>query len=497
MSRMIRLSPLSPLRRGWPRRDRGQKAPWSAWGLRDTVTASFALGALIVSALLAVGTYLTARHYLMDQRQATALRQSYADASFVLDGLLTRDARVPDVLGSVNAPADSELIVHTGDRWYSSALARGPQALPQAVRDGVSSGSVTFGWGTTEDTPSLVVGVPLPAAQAEFFEIVQTGELRSTLNTLAIVLTAFAVLATLAGAMFGRLALRRLMAPLDDVATAAAQIGAGGLQTRLPPTDDPDLATIVGSFNSMVEALDERIQRDARFAADLGHELRSPLTTLVASVQVIEGRRDELPARTQRAVDLVSVELARFQQTLEDLLELGRLDAGVRGQVLAEVDAVELARQSLEQSHRDPSLLRVLGDVRGPSAVRTVRVDKQQLGRALVNLYDNADRHGGGLQTVTVRRVRTHVRIDVDDHGDGVPVDERDRIFERFVRGGSRRSLPGSGLGLSIVAETATSLGGRVWCEDAPGGGARFSIELPVTTRHTAEVEEGQPVAAR
>ncbi len=460
--------------------------PWSRWGLRDTVTASFALGALIVSALLAVGTYLTARHYLMDQRQATALRQSYADASFVLDGLLSRDARVPDVLGSVNAPADSELVVHKDDRWYSSALARGPQAIPDSIRDGVTSGSVTFGWGTTEDTPSLVVGVPLRAADAEFYEIVQTGELRSTLNTLAIVLTAFAVLATLAGAMFGRLALRRLMAPLDDVATAAAQIGAGGLQTRLPPTDDPDLATIVGSFNSMVEALDERIQRDARFAADLGHELRSPLTTLVASMQVIQGRRDELPPRTQRAVDLVSVELDRFQRTLEDLLELGRLDAGVRGQVLTDVDAAELARQSLDDSHRDPALLRVLGAVRGASPDNTVRVDKQQLGRALVNLYENADRHGGGLQAVTIRRVRQQVRIDVDDRGDGVPIEERDRIFERFVRGGSRGSLPGSGLGLSIVAETALSLGGRVWVEDAPEGGARFSIELPVAPRPTA-----------
>lgn len=469
-----------PQRTGWT--DRTVPGPWSRWGLRDTVTASFALGALIVSALLAVGTYLTARHYLMDQRQATALRQSYADASFVLDGLLARDARIPDVLGTVNAPADSELVVHKDDRWYSSALARGPQAIPEDIRDGVTSGSVTFGWALTEDTPSLVVGVPLKAAGAEFYEVVQADELRSTLNTLAIVLTAFAVLATLAGAMFGRLASRRLMAPLDDVATAAARIGAGGLQTRLPPTDDPDLATIVGSFNSMVEALDERIQRDARFAADLGHELRSPLTTLVASVQVIQGRRDELPPRAQRAIDLVSVELARFQQTLEDLLELGRLDAGVRGQVITEADAAELARQSLDESHRDSAVLQVPPVEPGPAGDLTVRVDKQQLGRALVNLYDNADRHGGGLRAVTVRRTPRTVRFDVDDRGDGVAPEERERIFERFVRGGSRGSLPGSGLGLSIVAETALSLGGRVWVEDAPGGGARFSIELPLAT---------------
>lgn len=215
------------------------RGPWSTWGLRGTVTASFALGALIVSALLAVGTYLTARHYLTDQRQATALRQSYADASFVLDGLLARDARIPEVLSSVNAPADSELVVRKDDRWYSSALARGSQTIPTDVRDGVVGGAVTFAWSVVDDQPALVVGVPLPAADAEFYEIVSTTELQATLTTLATVLAAFAVLATLAGAALGRVASRRLMAPLDDVATAAARIGAGGLQTRLPRPTTP------------------------------------------------------------------------------------------------------------------------------------------------------------------------------------------------------------------------------------------------------------------
>ncbi|HWI32705.1 MAG TPA: hypothetical protein VNS83_00245, partial [Lapillicoccus sp.] len=180
------------------------KGPWSTWGLRGTVTASFALGALIVSALLAVGTYLTARHYLMDQRQATALRQAYADATFVVDGLLARDARIPDVLSSVNPTADSELVVRKDDRWYASALARGAQSIPAEVRDGVVNGTVMYAWTAADDQPALVVGIPLPAAGAEFYEVVSTSELRSTLTTLATVLAAFAVLATLAGAGIGR-----------------------------------------------------------------------------------------------------------------------------------------------------------------------------------------------------------------------------------------------------------------------------------------------------
>ncbi len=448
-------------------------------GLRDTVTLFFAVGALLLSALLSVGTYLVARHYLIEQRQSSALRQTYADASVVADGLLTQGARVPDVLGAVAAPSDSDLIVHRGERWFSTSLDQGPESLPTSVRAGVEAGSVTYAWARTGGQTVIVIGVPLMRADAQFYELAHTSELASTLATLQAVLLVFAVFATGVGAVVGRVAAGRVMAPLDAVATAAARIGAGGLQTRLPPTSDPDLATIVGSFNEMALALDERIQRDARFAADVGHELRSPLTTLVASVDVIRRRRDELPERTRRAVDLVSTELARFQQTLEDLLELGRLDAGVRGQVLAPVEVSELVRETLVASHRNPELMSVPGNGSGP--VGLVEVDKHQVSRALVNLLDNADRHGGGVCDVRVRPVRDRVRIEVTDAGPGVPDTERERIFERFVRGGSRGSLPGSGLGLSIVAETALAHGGRVWCEDAFPG-ARFCVELPLAS---------------
>ena len=92
---------------------------------------------------------------------------------------------------------------------------------------------------------------------------------------------------TVGGAAIGRSASARVVAPLDDVATAAASIAAGEMTTRLEPTADPDLAVIVGSFNTMVQALDERIQRDARFAADVAHELRSPVTTLMTSISLL------------------------------------------------------------------------------------------------------------------------------------------------------------------------------------------------------------------
>ncbi len=447
------------------------------WGLRTGVTTAFAAGALLLSVVLAVGTYLVVRHYLIQQRESTAMRQAFADASYVRDGLLTSGARVSDVLGDVAAPADSDIVVRRGGRWFSSSLQSDPGAVPAGARTTVADGHPAIVWSDGANGAVLTVGVPLPAVGAEFYELSGSAELRRTLQTLGIVLGIFAAATTVVGALLGRWASRRVVQPLDAVASAAARISAGELSTRLQSTDDPDLATIVGSFNAMVEALDDRIQRDARFAADISHELRSPLTTLVTSVDVLQRRRDELPPRSQQALDLVTTELDRFRHSLDDLLELGRLDAGVAVQQLSDVDLRDLVQHALVDSHRE-------GTAQVPDEPLVVRVDKQQLNRALYNLFDNADLHAGGLHSVQVERSGPFAVVAVDDTGPGVPAEERERIFERFARAGSRGSRRGTGLGLSLVAETVHAHGGNVGCADRPGGGARFVVRLPL-------VEEG------
>jgi signal transduction histidine kinase len=434
---------------------------------------SFAAGALLLSVVLAAGTFFVVRHYLTDQRERTATRQAFADASYVRDGLLTSGAQVSDVLGAVAPPSDTDIVVHRYGRWFSSSLESDAHDVPDSVRRAVEGGSATVLWGRSGRSPTIVVGVPLATVDAELYEISQPTELRSTLSTLGVVLAGFALVTTLGGALLGRAAARRVVAPLDDVARAATRISVGDLSTRLPATDDPDLAAIVGSFNAMVEALDERIARDARFAADISHELRSPLTTLVTSVDLLRRRQDELSPRSRQALDLITTELERFQRSLEDLLELGRLDAGVALRTLTDVDLRELVQHALDAGHRDvPTHL--------PDEPLVVRGDKQQLTRALLNLFDNADLHAGGLTAVTVEHAGDVALVVVDDDGPGVPEHERERIFERFVRAGSRGSRRGTGLGLSLVAETVHSVGGNVGCGERPGGGARFVIRLPL-----------------
>lgn len=440
-------------------------------------TIWFATLALAVSVILAVGTFLTARHFLLEQRQSTAARQAFVDAAFVRDGLSTSGARVSDVLESTSPPPGAVVVVRQGERWYSSSLNEGADAVPSEVRELVAGGSAARAWARLDDDPVLAVGVPMPAVDAEFYELSPTTELDSTLTTLALVLGGFAVLTTIGGAIIGRSASARLVAPLDEVATAAADIAAGEMNTRLAPTSDPDLAVIVGSFNTMVQALDDRISRDARFAADVSHELRSPVTTLMTSLSLLRSAEGRPPERRDAAVDLVEREVRRLNRALEHLLQLGRLDAAVSPAEEECVDVVDLVTHALEESHRSTQV------ATGCAGPMEVHADKQLLHRALVNLFDNADLHGAGLRTVFIGPRGTDVEVRVVDTGPGVRPEERERIFDRFVRVGSRGSRPGTGLGLSLVAESVHANHGTVWCEDTPGGGATFVIRLPLTRR--------------
>ena len=449
-------------------------------GLRRTITSAFAVGGLLLAGVMSLGTYVTAREYLVDQRENVARQQAFADASFVRNGMLTETRPVSEVLGAASPPADSRIFVRRDDEWFSTSLTQTRDVVPVEVREAVAEGRPVSQWGADEEGVFVAIGVPIPAVGADFFEVSRTPELQRTLNTLAWVLGTFAALTVLGAALLGRWAAGRVVAPLDDIAGTAARVAGGDLSNRLPTTEDPDLVTLVGSFNAMVDALTERIERDARFTADVSHELRSPLTTLTTSVQLLERRRGELPEATRELVDLLGSEVERFRQVVDDLLELGRLDAEKHGAARDRqvVDARDLVREALATSGRSDDLLAAAPDQPAP-----VDVDKLQLARALVNLFDNADRHGSGVTAVTVRcpgGTDPHVQVVVDDAGPGVPPHDRERIFERFVRGGSRGSLPGTGLGLSLVAETARAHGGSVHVEDVPGGGARFVLQLPV-----------------
>ena len=165
----------------------------------------------------------------------------------------------------------------------------------------------------------------------------------------------------------------------------------------------------------MVDQLQERIEREARFNSDVSHELRSPLTTLAASLEVLEADRDRLPARSQRALQLLSDDFHRFQRMVSDLLEMSRADAGSVDVFLEEVDVSELVQRSVEIGfgHMDGHAGRGgrgNGAAAGPPGVRIdpavrgwrVGVDKRRFERVMVNLMENAAHYGGGVTEIAV-----------------------------------------------------------------------------------------------
>ncbi|MDR7252608.1 signal transduction histidine kinase [Nocardioides sp. BE266] len=446
------------------------------------MTAAFAVGALLLSVALSLGTYVSARHLLLEQRERTALRQAFADAALVRDGLATSGTGVSEALGAVAPPAGASMYVHRRGQWYSSSLDQSGEALTAVVRPVVDDGSVGLGWTSRTQPNAVVVGIPLPTVDAQYYEVAVASELDNTLHTLAVALLVGAVLTTVAGAALGRAASRRVLSPLSDVASAAVDISGGDLHRRLRGTDDPDLTELVESFNHMVDALRDRIQRETRFAADVSHELRTPVTTLTTSLALLE-RAHGLDPQAERAVQLMADELSRFRRALEDLLALGRLETGIDDSALLVTGSRELVRQALAASGRSSDLL-VPGD--GPDDP-AVEVDRPQIVRALVNLFHNADLHGGGLVDVRVVPGSAQVDIRVRDHGPGVAEAERERIFERFARAGGAKEGTGSGLGLSIVAEAVRRHGGATWCTDSEAGGAEFVVRLPVAERSEVE----------
>jgi signal transduction histidine kinase len=308
----------------------------------------------------------------------------------------------------------------------------------------------------------------------------------STLNSVLLSLVFASFITTLAGALLGTLVASRAVRPLADAAQAAQAIAGGRLDTRLEPTEDPDLRLLALAFNDMASALQARVERDARFASDVSHELRSPLMTLAASVEVMQARRDDMPERAQAALDLLVADVIRFQGLVEDLLEISRFDAGAIRLNLEDLLVAEFVRQAVAVSSVPTTPVRV--------TERAERViisgDRRRLARVVANLIDNARLHGGGDATIEVTEPEGegeplgHIWIIVEDHGAGVPQEERSLIFERFARGavaGRRSSSDGAGLGLALVDEHTRLHGGRVWVEDRSDGepGARFVLELP------------------
>ncbi len=454
-------------------------------GLRTRITLAFGFGAMLLSFILAGATYALTRTNLVDQREGNVVRQAYVNAVQIQSQLPLDGEAALDRLSSLVTPAGSSPILFQDGEPTALAAQVTPEVIPDELRvdgpDRQHAGAHALRR-RRHGRPSPSASRSTPSTSTPPTSRSSTSPRpQDTLRSLGISLLGASAFTTVAGFALGWWASRRALRPLADVSEAAEAIAGGRLDTRLEGTDDPDLGILSTSFNDMAQALQERIERDARFASDVSHELRSPLMTMAAAVEVLESQRDAMSERGQQAVELVNLEIDRFRQLVEDLLEISRYDAGAVRLDLDEIRLAEFVLQAVGASgHRDVPI-----EVDADLAGVVVRADKRRLARVIANLLDNAAKYGDGATVVSLRKIEDAVQIAVEDSGPGVPPEERSLIFDRFARGrsaGRRGGGEGVGLGLALVAEHVRLHGGQVWVEDRADGreGARFVVELEV-----------------
>lgn len=449
--------------------------------LRTRVTLIFLATGLLAALSLSAVSFLTARSYLMSRRVDVVERQAFNNAQLIRSQLRTRRSEAFELISGLRTERGGFAVLHLSPEnlFYSQELRYPQTAFPTELTTTVLEGSTSRQRFTFEGEPFIGVGVAVKDVGAEYFEAFPlSGEQR----TLTVISTALGIgilvvggLSVLVGMWVGR----RLMRPLERVSEAAGEIAGGGLDTRLEQESDPDLSRLVTSFNDMADAVQTRIEREARFASDVSHELRSPITALAAAVEVLDARRADLPDRTQQALDVVVSQVHRFDQMVLDLLELSRLDVGVADLHREETFLTPLVSRIADRNGMGGIHVEIVDPCEGIGYI-----DKRRFDRIMSNLLENARLHGGGATRVTIEDgVDGAVRVAVEDAGPGVATSERVRIFERFTRGSAgRMRTGGTGLGLALVAEHVRAHGGRAWVEDSLFGGARFVIEIPGAT---------------
>ncbi|PWR13746.1 two-component sensor histidine kinase, partial [Micromonospora acroterricola] len=445
--------------------------------LRRRLTIAFVLVAGVSAGLLAGGAGLLLRQSWLD----ASLHQSAADTRYqlVLAGqfLPLTGQRSTDLLTSFEGSGRHVVLVDGPARPSHPSYA---PTLGAPLRATVADGRLGYQRSAPSERPRLlVVGGRIPGSTAELYVITVEDDIAADLGQVRTALLAGWVLVVLLAAGVGHLLARRTLEPVGRASRAARALTEGLLATRLPVRGRDEFSVWAASFNEMAEALESKIAalsaaqaRERRFTADVAHELRTPVTALVAAASLLREHLDQLPDDARPAARLLVGDVVRLRRLVEDLMEISRLDAGQERPSVEPIDAPALLRRIVAARGWSERVL-VTGD---PIALRT---DPRRLERVLANLVANAVEHGGGEIRASVVGAGPLVVFEVSDQGPGIPAEHLPRLFDRFHKVDPSRSAPGSGLGLAIAREHAALLGGSLSVRSEPGTGSRFRLELP------------------
>ncbi|MEU1181173.1 HAMP domain-containing sensor histidine kinase [Streptomyces sp. NPDC005820] len=471
---------------------------------------AFGLVAALATTTTGALTFREARTGVLQQSQDTVIRQLRSQVSRIATGI-----GYPPTEDMLNQFASNVALAEPSGTWrvlvvyegLSATSAPGDRfgevspALRKAVR---SSMATVFQRVNSGGRTSLVVGMTVVFASAQgtqtptgiqvFLTVPQTDEQRSV-DALVTAIERATASALGVAVLLALFAARGVLRPVRALRRATRSIAEGRLDTRLDVNGSDELADLSHTFNETAAALEHSVAelrgmeaRARRFASDVSHELRTPLAAMSAVTDVLDEEAARLDPDTAVAVRLISEETVKLARLVEDLMEISRFDAGAAELHLDEIDLAESIRRTV--SSRGWSDL-VETRLPGPDELRG-RVDPRRLDVVVANLVGNALRHGGSPVRLTLTEggphaTLRHAILEVADSGPGIPEDVLPYVFDRFYKSDSARTrTEGSGLGLAITEENVRMHGGTVRAANHPGGGAVFTVELPLRRDESA-----------
>lgn len=447
--------------------------------VRTQVTASIALVVMVVVALTGLAIALRIDHrdrVDIDRQLARRADQVRADADRMLAHPNDIDHRSE---GELLAGSQSLVRLLSGDTVLAERGERPSVAIPLPTTDGLSTVEVDG-----RSWRSLVQ--PLDGIGDGRLQVLQDIEpVEQRLDDNGRLVAMMAILATLVTAIGAWVVTGLVLQPLERLRAGARGIRPGEVRQRLPVVNRPqEVADLSATLNGMLERLQTSMLSTRRFTADASHELRTPLTSLGMGLETLR-RNPELAAdQRDESLAAMAVEHHRMVALLDGLQALARGDAGALP-ARATVDLVDVASTAVEHArHRHAQVTFRLSAEAGPDQL-LVEGWCAGLRLALDNLLDNAALHGRPVGTVHVQLTAQEAgaQLTVVDDGPGIPADQREAMKQRFARGVRPRS-DGSGLGLALVEQQAVLHGGTLHLDDAPGGGLRATLTLPMKSAH-------------
>jgi signal transduction histidine kinase len=449
--------------------------------LRSRFRLRFVLVFVVVAGVscgtLAASTFVLASHYRRRSFTDRAVREAQLHVGLAPQPLTPAVAREAALLFDRAGGEDVVVVTADGSVFGSSGL--GLADIPQALRRHARAAVVQSASTRVHGRRALVVKRSTDGAQ--WFFVFDEADLNDGLGQLGEVLAAGWLLVVVAAALVGTAVARRTLRPVKAAGDAALAIAEGLLDTRLPVGPDDEFGRLARYFNEMAAALEAKIlalseahERELRFTANVAHELRTPLAAAVNAAAVVESRLHEVPESVRRPIELVIGDVHRLRRLALDLLELARLDAG-QEEVANEVLSLPALVEAVRRTGGWDDVIEVNAEP------LWVVADRRRLERVVTNLFSNAIEHGASPIAATIFSDGDHGVLELHDAGPGIPVEQRDAVFERFFKADGARSGAGVGLGLSIAAQHTKAMSGTLSVDPSEARGATFRLRLPAS----------------